>query len=69
MRDKFGMKLIMSERAWYWHKEGATRWNEELADFKSSSKEIENINVGKFIDKWGFNPHQKQIWFSKELVS
>lgn len=73
MRDTFGMKIIMSTRAWYWHKEGATRWNCEtngfINDFGRESKSIEIENLEKFINKWGYNPHQRQIWFSKEIVS
>lgn len=73
MRDKFGLKLVMSARAWYWHKEGATRWNTEkigaVNTFGHESKNIEQDNLRKFINKWGFSPHQKQIWFSREIVS
>jgi len=73
MRDTFGMSIIMSARKWYWHKEGATRWNCEnngiINDFGKESKNIEIDNLGRFIQKWGFNPHQRQIWYSKEIVS
>jgi GT2 family glycosyltransferase len=66
-RDTFGMKLIMSGRAAYWHKQGATRWNTEkigaVNNFGLESKRIEDQNLEKFIDKWGYNPHQRQIWF------
>lgn len=73
MRDTFGMKIIMSARAYYWHKEGATRWNSEqvgaVNNFGAESKDIEHDNLRKFINKWGFNPHARQIWFSNEIVS
>lgn len=73
MRDTFGMKIIMSERAWYWHKEGATRWNCEnngyINNFGHESKSIESENLDRFIAKWGFNPHNEQIWYTKELVN
>ena len=73
MRDTFGMKIIMSEEATYWHKEGATRWNCEQNDyinnFGRESKSIEGENLEKFIQKWGLNPHRQQIWRSNELVS
>lgn len=73
MRDTFGMKIIMSARKWYWHKEGATRWNNinigNAGSFGQESKNIESENLIKFINKWGYNPHTRQIWFSKEIVS
>lgn len=73
MRDTFGMKIIMSEERIYWHKEGATRWNCEnngfINNFGRESKSIEVENLEKFIRKWGFNPHQKQIWYSTEIRS
>ncbi|MFA6712136.1 MAG: glycosyltransferase [Candidatus Caldatribacteriota bacterium] len=73
MRDTFGMKIIMSEERIYWHKEGATRWNCEnngfINNFGRESKSIEVENLEKFIRKWGFNPHQKQIWYSTEIKS
>lgn len=72
MRDKFGMKIVMSAKAWYWHKEGATRWNCEqnnyINNFGYESKSIENENLQRFIELWGFNPHTRQIWYSRELV-
>ena len=65
-RDTFGMKIIMSGRAGYWHKQGATRWNTEsigaVNNFGLESKNIEQENLKRFIEKWGFNPHIGQIW-------
>lgn len=72
-RDKFGMRIIMNGRACYWHKQGATRWNSQkvgaINNFGIDSKNIEIENLRKFIDKWGFNPHERQIWFEKELFN
>lgn len=68
-RDTFGMKIIMSGRAGYWHKQGATRWNTEkigaVNNFGLESKNIESENLKRFIEKWGFNPHVGQIWKEK----
>lgn len=65
-RDTFGMKIIMSGRAGYWHKQGATRWSTEsigaVNNFGLESKNIEQENLKRFIEKWGFNPHVGQIW-------
>lgn len=65
-RDTFGMKIIMSSFTCYWHKQGATRWNTEkigaVNDFGRQSKSIEQENLKKFINKWGYNPHSRQIW-------
>ncbi len=70
-RDTFGMKLIMSGMAAYWHKQGATRWNCEkngyINDFGIESKSIESENLTRFIKKWGYNPHNKTIWFEREI--
>lgn len=71
MRDSFGMKIVMSGLSAYWHQQGATRWLSEAVgavnDFGHESKQIENKNLEYFIQKWGFNPHTRQIWFDKEL--
>ena len=73
MRDTFGMKIIMSEEACYWHKEGATRWNCEnngyINNFGRESKSIEDENLEKFINKWKIDPHKQQLWRCNELVS
>lgn len=72
-RDTFNKKIVMSARACYWHKQGATRWNTEkigaVNNFGLQSKQIENENLRRFIEKWGYNPHEKQIWYSKELFN
>lgn len=72
-RDTFGMKIVMSNRAVYWHKQGATRWNTEkigaVNDFGRESKSIENENLQKFINKWGYNPHQNCPWKEKEIFN
>ena len=73
MRDTYGMKILMTERAWYWHKEGATRWNCEKNDYINNfgleSKGIEVENLERFMAKWNFNPHINSPWHSNELVS
>ena len=70
-RDKYGKKLIMSGMSPFWHKEGATRWNCEnndyINDFGFESKSIETENLARFIKKWNFNPHYKQLWFEREV--
>ena len=70
-RDTFGMKIVMSSRAVYWHKQGATRWNCEknnyINNFGIESKSIEDLNLEKFIEKWGYNPWSRSIWFEKLL--
>lgn len=70
-KDTFGMKIVMNGCAGYWHKQGATRWNTEkngfINNFGIESKSIEQENLERFIKKWGFNPHQRQIWSPIEL--
>lgn len=69
-RDTFGMKIMMSGRAGFWHQQGATRWNTAqigaVNNFGLESKSIEQENLKRFIEKWGFNPHVGQIW--KEVI-
>jgi GT2 family glycosyltransferase len=69
-RDTFGMKIMMSGRAGYVHFQGMTRWNTEkigaVNNFGLESKSIEQENLKRFIEKWGFNPHVGQIW--KEVI-
>ena len=70
-RDVYGMMIIMNGRACYWHKQGATRWNAEkigaVNDFGAESKSIEQDNLQKFINKWGYNPHTRQVW-KEEII-
>lgn len=70
-RDTFHMKIVMSGYAWYWHKQGATRWNCEnngfINNFGRESKSIEEENRVKFINKWGLNQHFGQLWKEIEL--
>lgn len=72
-RDTFGMKIVMNGRAFYWHKQGATRWNTErigaVNDFGVESKSIENENLQRFIEKWGYNPNTRQIWYDKQIFN
>ena len=73
VRDDFGMMIVMSNFAVYWHKQGATRWNTEkigaVNNFGLESKSIENENLQRFIKKCGYNPHTRQIWKEKELFN
>lgn len=67
-RDTFGMKIIMSGLSMFWHKEGATRWNNEfINDFGKESKEMEEDNLKRFIDKWKFSPQDRQVFYEKEV--
>jgi O-antigen biosynthesis protein len=70
-KDTFGMKIVMSGHAAYWHKQGATRWNCEqngfINNFGVESKNIEGENLVRFINKWKVNPHLGQIWTPKAI--
>ena len=59
LRDTYGMKIIMSGRSMFWHKEGATRWE---SDVQKYYKELDNENSIKFEKKWGFNYWKKSVW-------
>lgn len=67
-RDTFGMKIIMSGKSTFWHKEGATRWN-PLNGYGAESKRLENENYKKFTRKWGFSYNDKNPWYSKDLYN
>lgn len=73
-RDTFGMRIVMSAKSMFWHKEGATRWNTDKNEhldgsFGKESKEIENDNLQKFIQKWGYNPWTRSLWKQIELFN
>lgn len=72
-RDTFGMRIVMNGHAWYWHKQGATRWNCEnngyVNNFGRESKRIEDENYLKFVAKWRFNPHTTMVWKEHELYN
>jgi GT2 family glycosyltransferase len=56
IRDKHHKHIIMSDKSVFWHKQGATRWNDEIEDgFKAKNKAIEQENYDKFAKKWGFD--------------
>jgi GT2 family glycosyltransferase len=73
IRDTYKLKLIMSARSIFWHKEGATRWRDEpvgeAKSYKEENKEIEEENLQKFTKKWGYNYWTKQIFFEEVLPS
>lgn len=67
IRDSY--KIIMSGRSMFWHKEGATRWNDEIEEgFKAKNKAIEQINYDKFAKKWGFDIRKDGLKFYEERL-
>lgn len=69
MHDKFGLKLIMSDKSMFWHKEGATRWNDEVEpDYKAKNKAIEEKNYAKYAEKWGYDIRERGIPFYEEIL-
>lgn len=69
IRDTFGMKIIMSGKNCFWHKEGATRWNDEIAEgFKDRNKAIEEVNYEKFNNKWGFDVRKEGLRFYEDIL-
>lgn len=64
IRDPKDYKIIMSGRSMFWHKEGATRWNDEIEKgFKDKNKAIEQVNYDKFAKKWGFDIRKDGLRF------
>lgn len=63
-----GYGMVMSDKSCFWHKEGATRWNEEIAGFKERNKKIEDNNYDKFAEKWGYDIRQRGLRFTEEVL-
>ncbi len=69
IRDTFGYKIIMSGKSCFWHKEGATRWNDEIEEgFKNKNKAIEEVNYEKFNNKWGFDVRKEGLRFYEDIL-
>lgn len=69
IRDKHGYEIVMSARSMFWHKEGATRWNDEIEPgFKAKNKAIEQKNYDKFAEKWGFDIRQDGLRFYENVL-
>jgi GT2 family glycosyltransferase len=58
-RDTYGKRIIMSGKSCFWHKEGATRWEDKV---KAKNKAIEVHNHQRFIDKWKYDPNTRDVW-------
>lgn len=68
IRDIFDMKIIMSGYSMFWHKEGATRWNDEIKKgYRLENKAVENDNLRYYISKWGKVPFNHQQFRQTEL--
>lgn len=69
IRDNFGFLIVMSNKACFWHKEGATRWNDEVEPgFKATNKAIEANNYDKFAQKWGFDIREEGLNFYESVL-
>ncbi len=66
MRDKHGMKIVMSGRSMFWHKEGATRWDSGM---RAKYKALDDENGRKFEQKHGYNYWTAGVWKQKELLN
>lgn len=68
MRDQHHLRIIMSAKSMFWHKEGATRWNTEIPGYKQKNKEIEQRNYDLFADKWDFDIRKEGLRFYEEIL-
>lgn len=68
MHDQHGLKIIMSDKSMFWHKEGATRWNTEVDGFKERNKAIEQGNYDRYAAKWGYDIRERGIPFYEEIL-
>lgn len=64
-----GYKIVMSGYSCFWHKEGATRWNNEVEPgFKEKNKAIEQLNYDKFKKKWGYDIRTDGLRFHEDVI-
>ena len=64
-----GYKIVMSGYSCFWHKEGATRWNDEVeAGYKEKNKAIEQTNYDKFKEKWGWDIRTDGLRFTEDIL-
>lgn len=69
MRDTYGKHIVMSDKSMFWHKEGATRWNDEIAEgYRQRNKAIEQVNYSKFAKKWGFDIRERGLNFYEYVL-
>lgn len=68
IRDEHKKLIVMSDKSIFWHKEGATRWNEELEGFKERNKAAEDKNYERFADKWGFDIRERGLNFYEHVL-
>lgn len=62
-------QIIMSGYSCFWHKEGATRWNNEIKpSFREYNKAIEEENYDKFEEKWGWDIRKDGLHFYEEVL-
>lgn len=67
IRQKYD--IIMSGHSCFWHKEGATRWNDEIEKgYLAKNKAIEDTNYDKFADKWGWDIRKDGLRFYEEVL-
>lgn len=68
MRDTYDYLIVMSNMSMFWHKEGATRWNEEVEGLKEFNKQAEEKNYDRFAKKWGFDIRAHGLRFYEEVL-
>lgn len=69
LRDTYGYYIVMSDKSMFWHKEGATRWNEEIQPgYVQRNREAENRNHNRFAKKWGFDIRTHGLRFYEEVL-
>lgn len=69
IRDTHGKLIIMTDKSIFWHKQGATRWNDEVEPgFKQKNKAIEKANYDRFAKKWGFDIRTNGLNFYEDVL-
>ena len=64
-----GYRMVMSGHSCFWHKEGATRWNDEVRPgFRERNKEIEQKNYDRFAAKWGYDIRTQGLRFFERVL-
>ena len=68
-RDYFDYKIVMSGKSCFWHREGATRWNDNVEKgYKEKNKAIEQKNYDRFSEKWGFDIRTEGLRFYENII-
>lgn len=69
IRDHLKLPIIMSDKAVIWHKEGATRWNDQVEPgFAQKNRSLEHGNHDRFAQKWDWDIRERGLDFYEDIL-